>query len=710
MAWYNQSPIKTVKSAGSSIVSGAKKAVTDPVGAAKDAYEYGKDLVTDKNPYAQGVKAVGNIAEGDFKEAAGNTLKSGAYALGGMIGGKIGGAVGGSAVGGAVGGAAAPIAGTAIGTAVGSKEIGEPIKDGVVAGAKKVGDLATALGEAITGDGGPSAGSPGLTTALAGQTATSATLADKLNNLQPAVAPTVARPAPVQIQAAPGTVVQQPMQVQAAQVAPTQAIQPVAAVRMQGYQAPTTARVAPVQAAQVAAVAPAVASQAQAAQINTAASDQLRAKQVSAVQGLEDDVAGRGGPSPAELMRAKAAEETAKKAMGMAAARARGGNIGLALMDAANTAADADARSAQDMAILRAQERDTARGRLIQALEGTRGQDVNLATTQAGLSNQANLTNAQLGTQTSLANLGEQGQRARLAAQLEQEARQADATRSQQANLADSAADAEARRFTAGEQNKGSLQTQQLDTERSLTQAKLDLEKVLTQAKLEQEAGIFNADTDAKIKSLQAQIASDESKFNTAESNKYANADADRAFEADRTNLEALIKSRGLDIEEADKLRQAMLESQKATLSAEGSKYAADKQAEWEKLKAKYGLIGSALDAGGGILGTLLSDKREKKSIAEALTGEEDELIAALRSLKPSEFEYKNPSKPGARPGRVLGVMTEDLKRTPAGARLVKEEGGREHIDVGQATGFLLAALSRVNDRIDKLGKKGARK
>lgn len=136
------------------------------------------------------------------------------------------------------------------------------------------------------------------------------------------------------------------------------------------------------------------------ATIATAAQDQTRARQNALLDQLMAASNGQG-PSAAQQQLKMGADRNMANALAMAAAQGTPG--------AARQAAFQRAAATQDLAgqsaILRAQEINDARGLLGQVAQGTRAQDIGLATDQAGLQQQAQATNAQLAQDTAKTNL-----------------------------------------------------------------------------------------------------------------------------------------------------------------------------------------------------------------------------------------------------------------------------------------------------------------
>lgn len=110
--------------------------------------------------------------------------------------------------------------------------------------------------------------------------------------------------------------------------------------------------------------------------------------------------------------------------------------------------------------------------------------------------------------------------------------------------------------------------------------------------------------------------------------------------------------------------------------------------------------------------GDLGSDERSKQKIASlsdalarsqaAMYGAPSPIQETLRTTQPYAFNYK-PGY-GEDPGqRHVGIMAQDLERTPAGSTLVKDTAKGKMIDGKQAVGFNLAAAADLQKQLDEL-------
>lgn len=428
--------------------------------------------------------------------------------------------------------------------------------------------------------------------------------------------------------------------------------------------------------------------------IDTGNQDQVRARQMDLLSMLEAAAAGRGGPSPAELMLQRAAERSAAQQFGMAQA-ARGQSAGSALRQAMMGAANIHAQQSADAAILRAQEQDQARRSLIGALEATRGADIGIATQQAQLLQQAGLQNQQ----TALARTLEQ---ARLG--------QAASTANQEAALRASLANQQAYNTRAIQQAQF---TQQADLANQDARLRADLAnqsayntRAIQQAQLGQQAALANQDADLRAalanqqayntaRLQQAQLDSRASEFGADAANRAALEQARLAGVAGQANLQSQLDTTRMDDAYQEALRRAMLDSQQQAIS--GSSAAAQAAAAAQGAKMQF--YGNMIGAGAQALPALaaLSDKRRKKLVKDM---DEDDLEEFLGALRAKSYEYKDPDEPGAARGRRYGIMAQDLEKSRVGKSLVRTgPGGSKMIDVPQAVGAVLAALKSVHDR-----------
>lgn len=133
----------------------------------------------------------------------------------------------------------------------------------------------------------------------------------------------------------------------------------------------------------------------------------------------------------------------------------------------------------------------------------------------------------------------------------------------------------------------------------------------------------------------------------------------------------------------------------------------ANQQADLEKDSGVSGMIGAAA----GVLG--LSDERSKMEI-ERLTKANDALSAALGvdggaaldtigNAPASSYRYKNPSQPGAAPGRQTSSMAQDLERGAYGDDVVSETPQGKMVDYEQVMKITPGAVTELNQKVEAL-------
>ncbi len=92
----------------------------------------------------------------------------------------------------------------------------------------------------------------------------------------------------------------------------------------------------------------------------------------------------------------------------------------------------------------------------------------------------------------------------------------------------------------------------------------------------------------------------------------------------------------------------------------------------------------------------VLSDEHEKSAASRA------DVDAMLDKLHAYSYRYKDPTAPGAAPGRRVGVMAQDLEKSPLGASFVRDTPQGKMVDYGQAAGTMMAGLAYHNERLDQ--------
>ena len=122
-------------------------------------------------------------------------------------------------------------------------------------------------------------------------------------------------------------------------------------------------------------------------------------------------------------------------------------------------------------------------------------------------------------------------------------------------------------------------------------------------------------------------------------------------------------------------------------------------QLEFQRDQARRQMLLQLIGAGSGAAGTLIaaSDRNLKEDEAD---GSKD-VRGVLDSLSPKRFRYID-EKPGS---KRLGIMAQDLEKTPLGKAVVERTPVGLGFNVGQATGLALAGLADIHKRLKAVEK-----
>lgn len=93
------------------------------------------------------------------------------------------------------------------------------------------------------------------------------------------------------------------------------------------------------------------------------------------------------------------------------------------------------------------------------------------------------------------------------------------------------------------------------------------------------------------------------------------------------------------------------------------------------------------------------SDKAGKKDVKSG----DSKARSFLDALKAYEYEYKDPSKPGAGEGKFISPMAQDLEKTELGAQAVMDTPEGKMVDYGKLGGAMLASQTMLNERLNTL-------
>jgi hypothetical protein len=99
-----------------------------------------------------------------------------------------------------------------------------------------------------------------------------------------------------------------------------------------------------------------------------------------------------------------------------------------------------------------------------------------------------------------------------------------------------------------------------------------------------------------------------------------------------------------------------------------------------------------------------MSDKDAAKLSKEADDAFNSPIAQMSRSITPYEYEYRPGAVPGEPPGKKrVGIMADELERTPHGATLVSGPPGQRVVDTQHAALVGLAQGADLQRQIDSL-------
>jgi hypothetical protein len=388
-------------------------------------------------------------------------------------------------------------------------------------------------------------------------------------------------------------------------------------------------------------------------------------------------------------------------------------------------------------------------------------------TTQAGIASMQKdaaraAQQAQLSSQTGMFNAGEENTNQRLQSQMESTRGMFNAGQTNQVNTAQAGMKLQAGTFNAGAQNAFRQQQAGLNSSERLFNAGAENQVNMFNTGQQNQVGMFNTGQQADTSRFNAGQTNSVNMFNTGQANQVGLANAQNTLQNSQFNIgqtnqlgmfnagqfnnnsqfnagqnnqvnvanaglqnqvniqnsDAQLRQRALDDAQKQALMNQYLQAgqlQQNAAQYEGT-YALQKRAQ------NLGTIGNGLSAGSGLISTLVSDERAKTDVKPLYSDERgkdkkklldsydskggDEVGQLLDNLKAYKYRYKDPTEPGTVPGERYGIMAQDLEKSPMGASIVINDGGRKKIDPAQAVGVLLAAMARMNTRLKTAEKR----
>ena len=135
-----------------------------------------------------------------------------------------------------------------------------------------------------------------------------------------------------------------------------------------------------------------------------------------------------------------------------------------------------------------------------------------------------------------------------------------------------------------------------------------------------------------------------------------------------------------------------------AELDAATQTRIAELTASWRRAQGDDAKQAALISAMGTVIsGIASSDIRAKTNISSG-AGEVESFLDALNEYK---YEYKDPR--GDQAGMFLGVMAQDLEKTPMGASFVKDTPAGKQVDYGHGLAAILASQANIHDRLRHL-------
>ena len=250
----------------------------------------------------------------------------------------------------------------------------------------------------------------------------------------------------------------------------------------------------------------------------------------------------------------------------------------------------------------------------------------------------------------------------------------------------------------------GKLSNQQTLLTKVVTKANLDQntelanleamkQKMIEQGKMDMATNLANmqknvvlAETDAKL-AVQSRSLDDGLAMANFEGQKELYG---LEAEIDQNQVQNDLTLMGFDLQRS----LAELDSETQMKIANITKQWKQAEADAEKQAALVGAMGTVI---AGIGSAAVSDVKAKTNISPG-AGQVEAFLDALNEYK---YEYKDPH--GDQAGMFVGVMAQDLEKTPMGASFVKDTPRGKQVDYGHGLAAILASQANIHDRLRQL-------
>lgn len=427
-----------------------------------------------------------------------------------------------------------------------------------------------------------------------------------------------------------------------------------------------------------------------------------------AAQAMLKGAAAGTAPSAAEALLRKGIDENEGAALGMAATL-QGSRPGLALRTGLQASRAAVAKSAADMAALRANEQATGRQQYAEATTSARGQDIQAASTNlqaqvdtlkanqqaalaAGNANAANALQAQIQTLQSQLDASKANQQAALQATLATQSTQADLTKANAANQLQAQIVSMQQQIEVAKQNAANALAAGQSNQAAALQAQIaTMNSQLDALKANQAAALSTATVNAGLtqqaNQTNATLAQNQSQFGATQQLAAAKANQEAALTVDQKNQQSELMQQQLNNQQYLGLTQEQLQANIAPYQA----MIQQQQIAQQTAAANQAFYGQLYASGATALAA--SDVTLKTDISDGAAAALDFLDAL-----PDPVTYRYKDGRAHYPGKQLGVIAQKLPP----AVVTTGPDGKKWISAN-VIGQVLAGLGVVHKRLGKI-------
>ena len=228
----------------------------------------------------------------------------------------------------------------------------------------------------------------------------------------------------------------------------------------------------------------------------------------------------------------------------------------------------------------------------------------------------------------------------------------------------------------------------------SLTQRAQDLQASGMTADNALKVSLANMDADVTQRAQDLQASG----MNAGNAMQMALADQAAANQTMLANLDAQLKSQGMDDTNRANYLNGIVALQQSKMTAATAKAGLETGAATDSAKLAQQKQGGILSGVSGAAATIFSDERVKKNVKAASRKDINDFVDAIQSYT---YDYKDPAMGE---GAHLGVLAQDLEKTKFGKQLVKPgPNGVKMVDTAQGFGSMLALIMDQQKRLKKI-------